>query len=436
MKTKHALVLMIVVAGVPTVRADETEVLFDGSGIGGWDTARDQQRLKREFAVSELTAVPAPPALAWRFVSKGIAFNDLFLKKPIERPVHQIRVLVRNAGEAVEFGAKVGDADGAEWTVSAVALPQSGHWRWIEFPRDTWRVASWSRDADCKVDFPLAYFTIIAFGVTPGREYQLQVQRIEILRPDPPVATVHGIQVPERWVAGQTVQATLRFTLDKPCTEDDARLILRSGRATLADFLLPLPTPLSQLAAGQRVDLDRIPLRVREYAWGGMATVELKLGEPRVQSELPQPEVTVEQRRAGRTVAEIKRHGGVPTLFINSQPHSGMARATYSPSVEVFSDFTRAGVGLFTFSGTPTEAGYGLSKTVWVGPGEFDYSEFDRWVQMLLEANPRAYFFPRLYLHASAWWSAQHPDDATGQESLWNKAVRRFNRIPLIWVLC
>jgi hypothetical protein len=88
-----------------------------------------------------------------------------------------------------------------------------------------------------------------------------------------------------------------------------------------------------------------------------------------------------------------------------------MAWATYSPTVEVFSDFTRAGVGLFTFSGTPTEAGYGLSKTVWVGPGEFDYSEFDRRVQMLLEANPRAYFFPRLYLHAPAWWSAQHPDD-------------------------
>jgi hypothetical protein len=120
-------------------------------------------------------------------------------------------------------------------------------------------VASWSRDADGKLDFPLAYFTIIAFGVKPGREYQLQVQRIELLRPDPPLATVHVIQVPERWVAGQTVQATIRFTLDTPCTEDDARLILRRGRETLADFALPLPTPLSKLAPRQRVDLDRIP---------------------------------------------------------------------------------------------------------------------------------------------------------------------------------
>ena len=67
--------------------------------------------------------------------------------------------------------------------------------------------------------------------------------------------------------------------------------------------------------------------------------------------------------------------------------------------------------GLFTFSGTPTEAGYGLSRTVWLAPGQYDYSEFDRPMLMVLEANPHAYIFPRLYLHAPAWWSKQHPDD-------------------------
>lgn len=411
MKTIPTLAIVLVIGGAFRAQADETEILFDGSEISGWDTSRDQERLQREFAVSELTAVRSPPALAWKFVSKAIPFNDLFLMKPIERPFRQVRVLVRNLGEAVEFAAKVRDASGAEWTVPAVALPAGGDWQWVEFPRNSWRVASWSRDADGKLDFPLAYFTIIAFGVKPGREYQLQVQRIEVLRPDPPVATVQTMQVPERWVAGQTVQATIHLTLDKPCTEDDARLILRRGRETLADFPLPLPTPLSKLAPRQRLDLDCIPLRVPEYAWGGKATVELKLGEARIEFAGPRPQAIVEQRPAGHTVAEIQRQGGVPTLRINGQPHSGMAWATYAPSVEVFRDFSQAGVGLFTFSGTPTEAGYGLSKTVWVAPGEFDYAEFDRRVRMLLEANPRAYFFPRLYLHAPAWWSAQHPDD-------------------------
>ena len=147
MNTKHALAIVIVALGTLAARAEETEVLFDGAGISGWDAARDQERLKREFAISELSAVRSPPALAWRFVSKGIPFNDLFLRKPIERSFRQVRVLVRNAGEAVEFAAKVCDASGAEWTVPPVALPQGDEWRWVEFPRDAWRVASWSRDA-------------------------------------------------------------------------------------------------------------------------------------------------------------------------------------------------------------------------------------------------------------------------------------------------
>ena len=152
------------------------------------------------------------------------------------------------------------------------------------------------------------------------------------------------------------------------------------------------------------------------YAFGGPATVSLKLGEARVRLEGQDAgeglrTVTIEPRATGHTVAEVKPWHGVPTLHINGQPNSGITWATYSPSVEVFRDFTRAGVDLFTFSGTPTEAGYDLSRTVWVAPGRYDYSEFDRRMLMVLEANPHAYIFPRLYLHAPAWWSKEHPDD-------------------------
>ncbi len=417
MNTKHALAFVIVVMGALATRADETEVLFDGTNISQWDTARDQERLKRELALSELSAVASPPALSWRFVSNGVPFNDVFLRTPIERPFRQVRVLVRNAGETVQLAAKVCDASGAEWTVPAVALPANGDWQWVEFPRPSWNAASWSADADGKLDFPLSYLAIIAFGVQPGREYQMHLERIEVVRPDPPVARVHAIQVPQRWVAGQTVEATVRFTLDKPCTEDSARVRLRAGRQTLVDVPLPLPTPLSKVGPGQAVELDRFPLQVPQYAWGGRAVVDLRVGDARVEFDSPPPEVTVEQRPAGHTVAEVKQHGGVPTLLIDGQPHSGMAWATYSPSLEVFGDFARAGIDLFTFSGTPTEAGYGLSETVWVAPDKYDYSQFDRRVQMLLEANPQAYFFPRLYLHAPAWWSAQHPDDVVQIDS-------------------
>lgn len=388
---------------------------------------RDQTRLNEEFSVSEVAPLAEPAALSWKFVVRNTAFNDLFLTKPIDQPFQQLRVLVRNAGAPFEFTAKVRDADGAEWTVPPVKLDTSSEFRWITFPIEQWKLASWSRDADGRLDFPLANFAVIAFGLKPAAEYRIQIQRVEVVRPDPPVATVASCDIPEQWSAGQTIHVSVRFSLDKPCKDERVELVLRrSGKAVL-ELPLKLPGPLSQVAPGQSVVLDKFAVQVPEYIIGGQAQVGLKLGEARIRVEVPAAErkandasgairdflrtVTVEQRTTGRTRAEVKPHQGVPTLLINDRPHSGMAWATYSPSSEVFADFTRAGVDLFTFSGTPTEAGYGLSKTVWVGPDEFDYSEFDRRVLMLLQANPRALFFPRLYLHAPAWWSKLHPDD-------------------------
>ena len=39
------------------------------------------------------------------------------------------------------------------------------------------------------------------------------------------------------------------------------------------------------------------------------------------------------------------------------------------------------------------------------------YSGFEERVKMLLDADPDAYFFPRLYLSSPRWWDEKHPDD-------------------------
>ncbi len=402
--------------------AEETQVVFDGTSVEAWDCARDPERLAREFVVDEVAGVNEPPALWWRFVSRGVVFNDLFLRSDpphgkfrVDRPFDRWRLRVRNEGEPCALALKLGETGGAEWTVPPVPLPR-GDWRWIEFPRHLWRVASWSRDANGKLDFPLSHVAIIAFDVNPGREYRLQVQRLEVVSPDRPVATVHELTVPDHLRAGQDVVVNIRVTLDRPCAESDAALIFHRGPTPLTQVALPLPEPLPRIAPGQPIDLEEVKLHVPSFAFGGTATVSLKLGEARVRFEGRTAgevlrTVTIEPRVTGHTVAEVKPRHGVPTLHINGQPSSGIAWATYSPSVEVFRDFTRAGVNLFTFSGTPTEAGYNLSRTVWVAPGNYDYSEFDRRVLMVLEANPNAYIFPRLYLHATLWWSKEHPDD-------------------------
>lgn len=139
---------------ISAARAD-VQVLFDGTHVEAWDVARDADRLQREFSVSEVKAASDPPALVWRFVSKGVPFNDLFLRRPIAPDFASIRARVRNDGAAFAFAAKTRDASGAEWTTSQIPLAAGNGWQWVEFARRDWRVAGWSNDADGRLDFPL-----------------------------------------------------------------------------------------------------------------------------------------------------------------------------------------------------------------------------------------------------------------------------------------
>jgi hypothetical protein len=211
--------------------------------------------------------------------------------------------------------------------------------------------------------------------------------------------------------AGQTVRGTLTFALDKAGTSEEAQLVFLQDKTERFRLPLELPATPTKLGADQRVTLPVIELRVPLYAPGGEFSVVPEIGGAKLAEGAKAATVTIQPRQPGRTVAEIKVQHGTPALFINGQPHNGMAWATYGPTAEVFRDFTQAGVTLYTFSGTPTEAGYGLSKTTWTAPNQFDYAEFDQRVLMLLSVNPDAYFFPRLYLHAPKWWSESHPDD-------------------------
>lgn len=408
--------------------ATETEVLFDGTSADAWSTARDEARLAKELSVSEVTCAGSPASLVWRFVSKGVAFNDLFLMRPIARDFERVRVQVMNEGEAFRLASKVRDESGADWTAREVPLAQGTDWQWVEFPREQWKAASWSHDADGRLSFPLSSFTLIAFGIKPGAEYKLRVGRVEVVRPDRPVAQLHRFDMPDALAAGQSLVARLSFTLDKPCKENDVYLSFRRDGQESFRLPLVLPIALEHVAAGERVNVEKAELRVPTYAFGGRMSVALCLGEAKIHREGKDVTdgirlVNVTQRTPGKTTAEVQRHNGAPTLLINGKPHNGMAWATYRPTLGVFRDFTEAGVDLFTFCGTPTEGGYNLSKTVWTTPDTYDYSQFDQRVMMLLEANPNAYFFPRLYLHAPKWWTDEHPDDVVRMESEEGKHV-------------
>jgi hypothetical protein len=47
----------------------------------------------------------------------------------------------------------------------------------------------------------------------------------------------------------------------------------------------------------------------------------------------------------------------------------------------------------------------------WIGPGEYDWTRFDKYFAKLLELVPDAFLFPRLHPYAPEWWKESHPNE-------------------------
>lgn len=92
---RYSRLVWVAVLAAGTAWALETEVLFDGRSADDWTTSRDATRLDREFSLSELGVSGEPPALRWRFLSRGASFNDIFRMRPVDRPFTVLRVRVR-----------------------------------------------------------------------------------------------------------------------------------------------------------------------------------------------------------------------------------------------------------------------------------------------------------------------------------------------------
>ena len=385
--------------------SERVETLYRADPVTSWASHRSDERLEREFASYKLERRPGPGgalALRWRFEPERVGYSDAFLHRSILGGFRAIRLRVNSTGADLKLAVKLGDANGSEWTADPVALSGPG-WQEVEWHRPQFYVAGWSRDPDGRLDLPTQYLAVIAFDLQTGRQYELWIERVDVVRD---VVVVPGLRIeaPGTVRADQPLPITVRFPGPPQAAPWWVDLTFDDGQV--------LRRKLGELRSGQCMAIS-----LPRFLSGGRCHIRPRLGDmPVVGERTGEPimvPITIQPRRGNPddATAEVRASDGVPTLFINRLPDSCMVYMTYHPNPRYFVQFGRAGVRLFTFSSTPTAAEYGLSPPTWVGPDKFDYSNLDERARKVLDVVPDAYVFPRIYLFSPEWWDHQHPDD-------------------------
>lgn len=422
----------ISLASLLILTAPGPQLLEDFSSANRWTSSRDAARLQQEnhhycFDV-RAEAGRTGTGLHWEFKVRDPkqGFNDLFSRFSIEEPFERVAIWVRNPQKKrLVFWIKLIDRDGADYAPQPLGVPIGGTdgWQRVEFPLAQYRLAGWSHDKNGKLDFPLQSLGLVVYEVNPGEEYQLDFDDLEVTpSPSEPVSVVR-VEGPGQIRAGQEASLHLSLRAAAPLASDYPLTITWKHEAKILRAWEVQPAvATSRWKPGQAVALAPITFRVPQFAPGGRQELWARLGPTRLGGTHPGEAAALAQfeviaRQTGPIPrAEIRNHHGVPTLFVDGRPDCGMTYMTYNrQEPKYFGDFGKAGVHLATFSATSDFSYYGLAPPTWIALGEFDYRRFDERIVSILEANPRAYLFPRVYLAAPPWWCEANPDEVARQ---------------------
>lgn len=134
-------------------------------------------------------------------------------------------------------------------------------------------------------------------------------------------------------------------------------------------------------------------------------------------------------------VAEVRAHGGVPTLFVDGQPRFAMMlmapwykhEATEQGQVKLRAEAS-AGIELHS---TSEELSLADFEKLWKAPGIYDFTLLDAKLQAIATHNPRAHIFLKLYVQPPRWWVEAHRTEwvryATGYVPDRSKGIRTSN---------
>ncbi len=116
-------------------------------------------------------------------------------------------------------------------------------------------------------------------------------------------------------------------------------------------------------------------------------------------------------------MAKIVYEKGNPFIDIDGKRFEPAAFRSFRPRPDNVSLAYRAGVRLFQVlvSGLPCtlEVPYSMYGGVWKGEGEYDFSAFDRQMEMFMRFAPEGYFNVMMQLDVCPWFAKEHPGEDT-----------------------
>lgn len=330
------------------------------------------------------------------------------------------------------------ESDGSDFAPTSLDVPlrETGEWQRIEFRLDEYHVARWSKDENDSLDLPLKNVVLVAHGLKAGEDYCLEFDDLEISRPGRERIRLLKLAAPSTADAGADIPLQFTLAADEPLAGDYALFVevCHNGKPCLNRCVHP-PVPTGQWKVGQAVEMPAVTMHVPLFSFGGRYEARARLGWTDLvgdQGKETLMTINVAPRRPQPIPkAEIRTHGGVPTLFINGKPNAAMTYMTYNrQETKYFRDFKNAGVDLATFSATSDHSYYGLAPDTWLAPDVFDYGPFDHRITSILEANPDAYLFPRIYISAPAWWCEKYPTEVAKPADTLTKPGAHFSGKP------
>jgi len=281
--------------------------------------------------------------------------------------------------------------------------------------------------------------------IDPGNQADRWVA-IDTVRLEPPAAdfqegvTVEpqgtarlvALRVPETVQAGGTIEVVAELDVQPPPGMTAATLFVRLRRGNT--FLRVVEEPIA--FGPPRVEV-RAELPVSKYWYPGPAVVEVgsyeldieaptdaeeTVGQGQSKGAADRPAeagttnwatagVEIRNDRVGQVtppVAELRRVGGDPAIFVDGRPLAGFACVSNSfPDDGYHREIGAAGIHLYADWVGPSHNG----DRAHVAADRYDYTAFDRYFAAVLDADPQAYFIPHIGVTGGLWWQQAHPNE-------------------------